>query len=140
MTTETKIELALQDLFVALDERATNKANSTAARLESFVYRLSQLETVVSRVAKVENRLASLELRIESAESLTDKLDQDVAAELRATHDELRAMHRRIDELESVVKAAHRRIDELESAAAEEDPRTIIADMINDGEIRLHVD
>ena len=77
MTTETKIELAIQDLFAALDERATNKANSTAARLE--------------------NRLASMEVRIEDLERDRENV-------------------------------------------AEEDTRAIIADMINDGDIRLHVD
>ncbi len=110
MSNTTKIELAIQDLFVALDERATNKANLIASRLEFLSSRVEKLESAGS-----------------AGTALTSMVD------------ELHAAHRRIADLESVVKAAHRRIDELENVA-EEDPRAIIADMINDGDIRLHVD
>ena len=110
MSNTTKIELAIQDLFVALDERATNKANLIASRLEFLSSRVEKLESAGS-----------------AGTALTSMVD------------ELRTMNRRIADLESVVKAAHRRIDELENVA-EEDPRAIIADMINDGDIRLHID
>lgn len=146
MTTETKIELALSDLFAALDERATNKANSVSARLQSFVYRLTQLETVVSRVAKVENRLASMEIRIEDLERDLGDANNCITVlenEQVQMQNGITATHRRIDELKY---SDHRRIADLEKRTDDlendglDNTRTIIADMINDGDIRLHVD
>lgn len=80
------------------------------------------------RAAKIVNeRIEQLSREIDS------KLERIEARSV--TNIELNAAHGRITRLESRISDLEKQLQE-----SEDDPRTIIADMINDGDLRLHVD
>ena len=98
MTTDKKIELAVQDLAIAIEARATNQQMVLSERIEQLA-------------GEASNRIEDERLHMQN---------------------EIRAAHRRIADLE-------KRIDDLENDG-EDRIRSIVADMINDGDIRIHID
>ena len=131
MTTDKKIELALADLASALGDIAERSAHTAIDNRD--------VDTWFRLVNNHDHRLLKQHERIVTLENadLTAKLDQDVA-------DELHAAHRCISALQEQLDRAERRIADLERDLGElstlDNTRRAVADMINDGDIRLHVD
>lgn len=166
MNDTKKIELALQDLVAGIEARAKNQRMFLSERIEQLAGQTSDLfERIESRLERLENAADGM-FEIEVRESIATSADELQAAHLRIAdlerdlgnangrisvleneqaqmQNQVTAAHRRIDELKY---SDHRRIADLEKRTDDlendglDNVRTIVADMINDGDIRLHVD
>lgn len=105
-----KIELALSDLTTALAEHAEYRAN----------------KSVNERLETWHNLFQGIAQRVQNLESAAGMVAE-----------ELKAAHRRIADLEVRVEDLERDLGELSTL---DNTRRAVADMINDGDIRLHVD
>lgn len=110
-----KIELALHDLVEGIEARACNQKMVLSERIEQLAGETSDL---VDRIKVLENEQVQMQNEITAAHRRIDELKH--------------SFHRRIADLE-------KRTDDLENDGAD-NVRTIVSDMINDGDIRLHVD
>jgi len=113
-----KIELAQSDMSASLNEL-----------FKGLAHRVHYLESAAGMVAE---ELKAQSDRIKVLENEQVQMQNEITSAHRRIDELKLSDHRRIADLEG-------RIDDLENDGLD-NTRTIVADMINDGDIRLHVD
>jgi len=114
-----KIELAQSDMAASLNDL-----------FQGLAHRVHYLESASGMVAQ---ELKAADDRIKVLENEQVQMQNQITAAHRRLDEVSRMDHRRIADL-------GKRIDDLENDFQLDNVRTIVADMINDGDIRLHID